>query len=245
MEEGDQGIHAYFEDIISPDLVTARWGGTAQQEKEFDPADFERQHWDPIIVGDRFYIAPPWVSAETPPGRLRLEIDASTAFGTGRHESTQLCLQALEKHMKHGDTVLDLGCGSGILVAAAELLGAGQTIGCDISFDSLTVAQLHVRAPLFAGSAEAVCEALADVTLVNISVRVVDRLAPELKRVTKPGGLVVLAGFVRQEQPKRFRFEELLELGDWQCWICRPQDIDASGLGEAAAPGPDDEQWWK
>ncbi len=140
--------------------------------------------------------------------------------------------------------MLDIGCGSGILTAAAELLGAGQTIGCDISFDSLTIARLHVRAPVFAGSADAICEAFADITIANISARVVDRLAAELKRVTKPSGVVLLAGFIRENQPGRFRFEQLLEQGDWQCWVCRPHDIDAAALGEEASPGSHEEQWW-
>lgn len=238
-------MRAYFEDTVPADAIIARWEGTARQEQEFDPGNFERQDSEPFTVGNRFYVTPPWISAETPPGRLRLEIDASTAFGTGRHESTRLCLQALERHLKHGDTVLDVGCGSGILIAAAELLGAGQTIGSDISFDALTIARGHVHAPLFAGSADAIDDAIGDITIANISARVVDRLAAELKRVTKPGGLVVLAGFIRDNVPRRYRFEQLLEQGDWQCWVCRTHDIDAAVLGEEAVPGSHDEQWWQ
>jgi len=241
------GVRAFFEDETNCREIAADWAvppGEIELEAEIDCAAFQREGWEPLLVGDRFFIAPPWVQAETPQGRLRLEIDASTAFGTGRHESTQLCLQALEKHLKHGDTVLDVGCGSGILIAAAERLGAGQTFGCDISVDALTIARLHVHGPLFAGSADAVTGGLADITLANISAAVVDRLATELKRITKPGGLVILAGFIRDTPPRCFRFTELLEEGEWQCWVCSTRDIDAAALGEDPPAGVHSERWW-
>lgn len=246
IEEAD-GLRVFFDDEHGAKQALALWPASAGElrlETAPDLSGFERSDWEPVLAGELFFIVPPWLAAETPAGRLRLEVDASTAFGTGRHESTQLCIEALEKHLKHGDTVLDVGCGSGILLAAAEMLGAGETFGCDISFDALTIAQRHVHAPLFAGSADAVCETLADVTIANISARVVDRLATELKRVTKPGGLLILAGFIRENQPTRFRFEELLEQGDWQCWICRPEDIDASALGEDLPAGVHSARWW-
>lgn len=240
-------MRAFFEEQAIASEIQARWreaAGELRPEPVTDYGEFERDDWEPLLVGDRFLVVPPWLSTATPAGRFRLEVEASTAFGTGRHESTQLCLQALEKHLKYGDIVLDVGCGSGILMAAAEMLGAGQTFGCDISFDALTIARLHAHAPLFVGSADAVSEGLADVTLANISARVVDRLAAELKRVTKPGSLVILAGFIRENQPKRFRFEELLEQGEWQCWICRPEEIDAAALGEDPPAGSHAERWW-
>lgn len=241
------GLRAFFEDAVSSSEITGRWG-TAAGEIRVEPAasdaPYPTDDWEPLLVGNRYFIAPPWVSAATPPGRFRLEIDASTAFGTGRHESTQLCLRALEKYLKHGDTVLDVGCGSGILIAASEMLGAGRAAGCDISFDALTIARLHVRAPLFVGSADALIEAFADVTIANISGRVVDILAAELKRITKPGGLVMLSGFIRENQPKRFHFEELLEEGEWQCWICRPENIDAAAIGQESPAGLHSERWW-
>jgi len=246
VEEAD-GLRAFFEDTVSAAEIAAAFGGnpsTVRPEEPIDPAHFQQDDWEPVLAGERFYIAPPWISTPAPAGRFRLEINASTAFGTGRHETTQLCIQALEKHLKHGDAVFDVGCGSGILLAAAGLLGAGQMVGCDIDFDALTVARLHVRAPLFIGSADAVCESTADVTIANITPRVLDRIASELKRVTKPGGLVIISGFIRENQPKRFVFEEMLEQGDWQCWVCRPEHINASALGELAEPGSHPERWW-
>jgi SAM-dependent methyltransferase len=241
------GLRAFFEESIASIEIRARWpsrAGEIRPEPIFPEPSFRRDNWEPVTVGERFYVATPWVSIPTPPGRFRLEIEASTAFGTGRHESTQLCLLALEKHLKHGDTVLDVGCGSGILTRASQMLGAGQAVGCDISFDALTIARLHVQAPLFAGSADAVIENFADITVANIGPSIVDRLAAELKRVTKPGGIVLVTGFIRENPPKRFRFEELLDDGDWQCWLCRPENIDSAALGEEPSTGADSEKWW-
>ncbi len=128
-------------------------------------------------------------------------------------------------------------------MAAAGLAGAGSLFGCDIDFDALSVARRHVHAPLFAGSADAVREAVADITIANISARVVDNLAGELKRVTKRDGIIVLAGFIRRKRPQRFRWQEILELGEWECWICRPEDVEAAA-GETVEAGSHSREWW-
>ena len=239
-------MRAFFEDSVSAADTAAALGARlddVRQESGTGAPESQAGEWEPLLAGERFYIVPPGFDGATPAGRFRLEIEASTAFGTGRHETTQLCIEALERHIRNGDTLLDVGCGSGILLAAAGLLGAGPLLGSDISFDALTIARLHARAPLFVGSADAVREASFDISIANITPRILDRLAPELKRVTKPGGLVILSGFTREQQPERFRYEEMSELGDWQCWICRPETIaaDAGGMLEA---GVHEADWW-
>lgn len=91
-----------------------------------------KQFFKPLNVGKRFIIKPSWEECEPEDGRLILEIDPASSFGTGGHHTTQLCLCALEDVIKAGDKVLDMGCGSGILGIGAALLGAGKIKAIDI-----------------------------------------------------------------------------------------------------------------
>jgi ribosomal protein L11 methyltransferase len=205
--EEDAGLRAFFED----DCHLAGLHGEVVLETGIPHI---RDNWDPILIGERFFVAPSWVETPTPPGRFRLTIDANNVFGTGRHESTQLMIEALELHLRKGDTVIDVGCGSGILSLASQALGATQVFSCDIEPDA------H---PMFIGSADAIRDATADLTLVNISARVIDTLVFELNRITRPDGLLLLAGFIEANPPKGFQPESVMQKGEWLCWICRPQ----------------------
>lgn len=239
LEEG-QNMRAFFEDDAAIQFFSGR---TIEVRAEVppDPSDFARQDWDPIFVGKRFWIAPSWVDQVTPPGRTRLAIDSPNAFGTGRHESTQLALEALEEHVTAADVVLDIGSGSGILSQAALLLGASKVFGCDIHDDAIASSQAQLRSCLFQGSADAVRSQTGDVVIANISAKVIDALSWELNRVTKPEGLLVLTGFIRDNPPKGFSPERVTERGDWLCWLCRPQTL---GAEKRPVPHSHSLQWW-
>ncbi len=205
---------------------------------------FVREGWDPVLVGERFYVAPPWVQGPAPLSRMRLDVDAATAFGTGRHETTQLCIEAMERILRPEDLVLDVGCGSGILSAAARMLGAKKIFSCDIQEDAVTTARQHVNTPVFRGSADAFSSATADLVVANISATVLDTLAFDLKRVIKPDGRLIVSGFVHERVPELYKPKEAYTRGDWLCWICRPADVvtalrvrDNEGLVHKA-------EWW-
>lgn len=91
-----------------------------------------KKYFSPINIGERLLIRPVWRDDYDPKGRIVLNLEPGLAFGTGTHETTRLCLQALEKYVKKGDNMLDVGCGSGILSVAALLLGAEKATGIDI-----------------------------------------------------------------------------------------------------------------
>jgi ribosomal protein L11 methyltransferase len=233
------GLRAFFDDAIDPARLQFLRGEFRREST--GPPVFARENWDPILIGERFFIAPPWLDSAVPPGRFHLNMDAASAFGTGRHETTQLCLKALEKHLQPGACVLDIGCGSGILSAAASLLHASPIFSCDIHEDAMQSARHHVQSPLFLGSADAVRPAIADVVLANISARIVDHVAADLKRILKPEGLLILSGFIADNPPKHFQPIEETVQGDWLCWICRRDDIRPAAVAD---PNSHAQDWW-
>jgi SAM-dependent methyltransferase len=239
------GLRAFFDESVDRASICARFElaeRSARHEPLFDPNSLAPFACDPILIGERFYIAPSWMREPAPGGRFRLTIDTSSAFGSGRHESTQLCMEALEKHLKPGSMVVDIGCGSGILSAAARLLGAGAVLGCDIHADSVRTAKTLLATPLFVGSADAIRTGIADLVLVNISAKIVDGLAADLRRIAKSTGLIVLAGFLSENPPNRFHPGEILKKGDWDCWIAKPEDIKVAQAQKE--PASHAEQWW-
>jgi ribosomal protein L11 methyltransferase len=181
--------------------VAARFG----EPMECDSTDWV-QHtydaWPPILVGEKFFVAAPWRTDPTPPGRFRLEVNPGLQCGTGQHPCTQLCLEAMEREVKPGDSVLDVGTGSGILSLAAKLLGAGRVIACDI--DSAVTECVAKPVPFFVGSADAVRAGAFDIVVANISEVVLGDLRADLERVARRR---ILSGFQDEN-------------GQWACVVC-------------------------
>jgi len=192
---GGCGLRAFFEaDGLAPHLAGefSRWGARCEDEEARDWVAVARSRLEPRCVGARFFLVPEWRDDPTPPGRLRIVINPGMAFGTGAHESTQLCLEALERELQPGMTVLDVGTGSGILSRAAELLGAQRVIACDID----PVAVELARQPLsFVGTADAVRTGSIDLVVANVSPEAIISLAPELMRTLRAGGVAIVSGF--------------------------------------------------
>lgn len=242
--EGTASLRAFFDEETDVSGLLGRPDFLSVEDAGDEPAaGFSTEDWTGIQAGERFFIAPPWLQEPTPPGRTRIIVDAGSAFGTGRHETTQLMIAVLEKLVQGGETVLDIGCGTGILGQVVQALGAASVVGCDI--DALAVRSAHDNfgLPVFLGSADALPTASADILLVNISSRIIDLLAAELKRVTKPGGRVLLGGITHERTPATFTPEERVELGDWQCWIGARENFTVEEpLRGAVVAHP--AQWW-
>jgi ribosomal protein L11 methyltransferase len=222
--EEDGGLRAFFESDREGDSLLERFAKFSPEFREEPATDWEqvtRDAWPPLCVGERFYLVAPWdAETPTPPGRLRLEIYPGMACGTGRHPATQLCLRAIERIVRPGARVLDVGCGSGILSDAAMLMGASCVIGCDIDPDAVRIARERVNVPMFVGSADAFRSQWADVIVANIDAATLGRIAPELDRVRKPGSALILSGFPEWDVPEGFSPNEILNLDEWLCMIC-------------------------
>ena len=131
--------------------------------------------------------------------RFRIVVNPGMAFGTGMHETTQLCLEALETYVRPGMRVLDVGTGSGILAQAAALLGAGPVWACDVDSEAVEIARGNSVPDVFIGSVDAVRSGAAELIAANISPEAIARLARELLRCLRPGGVALVSGFERHE----------------------------------------------
>jgi ribosomal protein L11 methyltransferase len=222
--EENSGLRAFFDGDQDAGSLVRRFAEFGPEVREEEAADWEqltRDAWPPMLAGERFYLVAPWDDhVATPPGRLRLAIYPGMACGTGRHPATQLCLRAIERYVRPGARVLDVGSGSGILSDAARLVGADCVIGCDIDPDAVQIASERVHIPMFVGSADAVRSHWADVVIANIDAATLERIAPELERVGKPGSTLILSGFPEWDMPEGFSPKETLQLEEWRCFVC-------------------------
>lgn len=191
--EHDGWIEAFFDDRE----VAARFGDPVPADST-DWVQHTYDAWPPLLVGERFFVVAPWRSDPTPAGRLRLELDPGMQCGTGQHPCTQLCLEAMERIIRPGDAVLDVGSGSGILSIAAKLLGAGRVVACDIDPDAAKMV------PFFVGSADAVRSGSFDLVVANINETVIEDLRAEFERVARRR---ILSGFQDDS-------------GNWTCVVC-------------------------
>ena len=199
--ELDGGLLAFFkEDARGPELE-ARFAANRPRVRSVDDEDWlavARDQLEPMLVGDRFFICPEWHKDPTPEGRMRIEVNPGMAFGTGSHETTQLCIEALERHVRNGARVLDVGTGSGILCEVADKLGAALAVGCDNDAEAVPIAKQ--KAPhVFIGSAEAAAAGAFDIIVANIAAAPVRELAAEFRRALRPRGALLLSGFEEVE----------------------------------------------
>jgi ribosomal protein L11 methyltransferase len=194
-------VRAFFEDGAGREPLLRMYpGAKLRVEEQRDWVASARELLQPMEVGARFYLAPAWRDDPTPPLRLRITVNPGMAFGTGVHETTQLCMEALEDYLKPGMRALDVGSGSGILARAAHLLGAGRVYACDIDNVAVEIAGMAGDLPhRFVGSVDAVASGLADVVAANISPEVLIQLAPDLLRVRRAGGVLLASGLERNE----------------------------------------------
>ena len=220
-----QQLLASLEPLAEPfglPLPQGHWDDVADEDWSLS----WKQHWQPDPVGDGLLILPAWL--EVPPEhgeRLVIRMDPGSAFGTGSHPTTRLCLEALEKAPPVGALVADLGCGSGVLGLAALGLGATAVVAADT--DSLAVRatgdnrelngcpadQLKVSL----GSVEALQHLLegrrAELLLCNILAPVIEALAPGFEALVAPEGRALLSGLLVDQAP---RLEQVLGDLGWR-----------------------------
>jgi ribosomal protein L11 methyltransferase len=169
-----------------------------------------QSQFEPIRVSDRLWIVPSWQRPRDEDA-VNIILDPGLAFGTGSHPTTRLCLRWLDEHLRSGETVLDYGCGSGILAIAAIKLGAANAIGVDVDPQAVTASRSNAmqneaqHAQFYL--ADDFCDLPAsqlppsgfDVVIANILTNPLRMLAPLLAHATKPGGQIVLSGVLETQ----------------------------------------------
>jgi ribosomal protein L11 methyltransferase len=190
--EGDGYVDAFFDDA-----ETASQFGEPRAIQDVDWVARTHEAFPPLLVGEKFFVAAPWRTEPTPPGRMRLVINPGAQCGTGYHRCTQLCLEAMEKLIRPGDSVLDVGSGSGILSLAARLLGAARVVSCDIDPDA------GGPESFFVGSVNAVRSDTFDVVVANINEDVMGSMRADFERVARTR---ILSGFQNDD-------------GEWDCVV--------------------------
>lgn len=205
--------------------------------REEDWANNWKQYFKPLCIGDKILVKPSWESVEPNEKRTVLEIDPASSFGTGQHNTTQLCLELLEKYIKPGDSLLDLGCGSGILSIGAILLGAEKACAVDIDENSVKIAEENaLKNNISKEKYTALCGNIIsdialreqigngfDVVCANIVADVLVAMSPLFEDFLKDKGILVVSGIIDSRKDEvlnviKERGFELLETSEKEDW---------------------------
>jgi ribosomal protein L11 methyltransferase len=199
---------------------------TTRDVADADWVRLTQSQFEPIHIGTNIWVVPSWHEAPDPNG-LILELDPGLAFGTGSHPTTRLCMEWLEAHPAPGKSVLDYGCGSGILAMVAKKLGADDVTGVDIDPQAIESARanaernnceitFYVPDELAASSNERHASGKFDTVVANILSSPLKLMAPMLSGRVAPGGSLVLSGVLaRQAEEVAAAYAPFIKLGVW------------------------------
>jgi ribosomal protein L11 methyltransferase len=168
-----------------------------------------REFFGVVETGGRIVVVPSWIEHQIAPGQIAIRLDPGQAFGTGHHETTRLCLLALDELVRPGISMLDVGTGSGVLAIAAVKLGAASVRAIDIDPIAAEVAAANCSAngvadqvAISAGQLDADHDGRYDIAIANISTQANIPLGPAFARVVRPGGWLLLSGILEQDAAK-------------------------------------------
>ena len=209
-----------------------------------EDADWEnnwKAFYKPMEIGERLIVIPDWETAD-PKGRVALRLNPGLTFGTGSHATTRLCLTALEKLVKNGTRVLDLGCGSGILSIASILLGAERAYACDIDEKAVDVAYENAalngvgRDRYTVRAGDVTCDSRLradmggdyDIVVANIVSDVIIHIAPSVRPLMREGGVFITSGIIDDRadevrgklEENGFRVLEANQSEGWFSFVC-------------------------
>ncbi len=180
------------------------WDFTLEKKENEDWSKKWKEGWDVTHVTDKIAVVPDWIDYEPEQNEIVIKLEPGCAFGTGTHQTTQLCMKALEKYLKPGDRVADIGMGSGILSILAKKLGASYVYGCDTDDTVIDVAKENavknsVECTFELGSADKINDKF-DFVCANILHFVLAEIMGDLKNIMKPDALMSLSGILDEKK---------------------------------------------
>lgn len=207
----------------------------SEKMHEEDWANNWKKYYKPTKIGERIVVKPIWEEYDAKENELVLELDPGMAFGTGTHETTRMCIQALDKYVKEDSTIFDVGCGSGILAIAAAKLGAKKAIGVDLDPVAVESANENVglnnlnNIEILYGNLVEVIDGKADIVVANIIAEVICILTEDVKRVLKKDGYFITSGIIHDRvdmvtkklEEVGFEVLEINKDGEWNCIVAK------------------------
>jgi len=228
-----------LEEALSRAMFPRPVGLSAREIEEQQWETAWRKHYKVLKVGQRIIVKPAWEEYRTEAGQIVIEIEPGMAFGTGQHATTRLCLVAIERLLRPGMAVLDLGTGSGILAIAAAKLGASPVLALDVSPTSVAVARANIEANALSHliaveegtlpQSGGVWEASFDLVAANVIADVIEDLSPYLVRSLKANGFLIAGGIIRDRldgivgklEEAGVRVIDTLAEGEWRAVIAQ------------------------
>ena len=200
-------LDLYREEFLSRGLTNEElgsWDFELEEKKSEDWSQKWKEKWDVTHVTDKIAVVPDWIDYVPKKGEVIIKLEPGCAFGTGTHQTTQLCMKALEKYMKPNDKVADIGMGSGILSILAKKLGASYVYGCDTDDTVIEVAKENAKkngvdAIFEFGTADKVNEKF-DFVCANILHFVLAEIMGDLKNLMKKGAIMSLSGILDEKK---------------------------------------------
>ena len=189
-----------------------------------------KQYFKPVHVTDRIVVKPEWEEYSPQEGEIVIEIDPGMAFGTGTHETTSMCINQIEKNLKAGDRVIDIGSGSGILSMAAVLLGAEKATGVDldpvavrVALENVELNNLQDKIDILHGNLTDVIREKADIVVANIMADIILILLEDVREFIKDDGMFISSGIIQEKRAavearlleKNFSIVEVETKGEW------------------------------
>ncbi len=211
---------------------------------EQDWANNWRKYFHPMEIGEKIMIKPEWEELTEPTDRIVFNIEPGMSFGTGSHYTTQLCLETLEKSIKRGDKMLDLGCGSGILSIIALMLGADESVAVDVDPNAVDTAYQNaerngidkLRYTVISGDVvkdsgvkDVISRNKYNVVCANIVADVIIGLAPVVRQYMADGAVFITSGIIEDRvddvtaalTENGFVITEINRRKDWASVVCR------------------------
>lgn len=229
----------YIEESVNklPDFGFSKGEGivTANKVNEEEWENNWKKYYKPTKVGEKIVVKPIWEKYEKAEDEVIVELDPGMAFGTGTHETTRMCVKALEKYVEKESTVFDIGTGSGILAITASKLGAKKVIGVDLDPVAVDSAKNNVafnslqNIDILYGDLMEVVKGKANIVIANIIADVIMFLAESVKNFIEEEGYFISSGIIREKKDQvieklealDFKILEVCEEGEWVCIVSK------------------------